>query len=438
MPNPILDQERVQFLKARINEHRNRLLPSWPRMDKERPFVELEVDWVRFSTLNHRTRAEQLSAIHKTGNLQLFTADPMGPSAQKAQYDILRTQDGFEALKQDLGSRKQQEPAVVTADGVLINGNRRAAALRNLYVDDHVLTAQYVQCLVLPEDATSAEIIDLEAELQVARDFKEEYSWINEALLIEEIYQRENRNFERVAIKMHRTEPDVRSYYEKLQQVHQLVAMSNGARQYLDFAENESAFDELAKHIRNKPVAEAESVRHAYFLGTLANVNYRKLRHLRRADASDLILEEFSKDPALQPLMDSISASVQSSEADDPLDAVLGTKESRDGVGDVLGFLATKKPSETLHFPNGDSVVVQDIFDTVQSAINAAASEAEENVRDKTAVVAPLMRAKKAAEELNRAVLALPKARAFKDWDEKAFKEQLLVIDKLLAQLRAG
>lgn len=438
MPNPVLDQERVQFLKAREKKSRNRLLPPWPRMEKELPFVELEVDWVRLSTLNHRTRAEQLSAIHKSGNSRLFTADPMGPIAQKAQYDILRAQEGFDVLKHDLSSRKQQDPAVVTADGVLINGNRRTAALRSLYHDDNNLSAKYVQCLVLPEDSTSEEILDLEAELQVARDFKEEYSWINEALLIEELCQKENRSFERVALKMHRTEPDVRSYYEKLQQVHQLVAMSNGARQYVDFVENESAFDELAKHIRNKPLAEAESVRQAYFLGTLANVNYRKLRHLRRPDASSLIVEEFSKDPALKPLMESIEASEHPVVANDPLDAVLGSPEPLDGLGGVLSFLATKKPTETLHFPNGDSAVVQDIFSTVQSAINAAAAEAEEEVRDQTAVVAPIMRSKKAIEELNRAVLALPRARAFKDWDENVFREQLIAIDKLIAQMRTA
>lgn len=439
MPNPVLDRERVEFLKARQANSRNRLLPAWPRMEKELPFVELDVDWVRFSTLNHRTRAEQLSAIQKSANPLLFTADPMGPAAQRAQYEILRSQEAFAALKADLSNRKQQEPAVVTADGVLINGNRRTAALRSLYHDDNDLGAKYVHCLVLPEDATAEEILDLEAELQVARDFKEEYSWINEALLIEEIYEKENRNFERVALKMHRTEPDVRSYYEKLQQVHQLVAMSNGARQYVDFVENESAFDELAKHIRNKPAAEAESVRHAYFLGTLANVNYRKLRHLRRSDASDLIVEELSKDPSLTPLLDLISTAEQNGDAsDDPLEAVLGSPEPNNGLSGVLAFLATKKPSETLHFPNGDSAVVQDVFSTVQSAINAAASEAEEEARDHTAVLAPILRAKKAVDELSRAVLALPKARTFEEWNENALKEQLSAIEMLLAQLRAG
>ena len=251
MTNPLLDQARAEFIQAR--EVLGKVhLPAWPRQAKELDLVQLEVDWVRFSTLNHRTRAEQLREVAKTGKSDLFTADPLGPSAQAAQYSILRGQEGFTELKQDLRERGQQEPAITTADGVLINGNRRTAALRSLFTDDDVPVARYVKCLVLPADATPAELVDLETELQVARDFKQEYAWINEALLIEELYERENKDFGRVATRMHRVVADVRSLHEKLQHVHQLVDLSNGARLHIDFNENESAFDELAKHVREQ------------------------------------------------------------------------------------------------------------------------------------------------------------------------------------------
>lgn len=272
MPNPVLDQERVEFLRAR-GSTKVALLPAWPRPQKELRVVEVEVDWVRFSTLNHRTKAEQLRTIHNLKQRDLFTADPLGKEAQQAQYKILLQQAGFEDLKSDLRERHQQENAVISAEGVLINGNRRAAVLRSLYHDDHVLQARYVRCLVLPEDATADELVDLEAELQIAKDFKQEYSWVNEAMLIEELYEREGRNFAHVARKMHRDENGVKALYEKLQQLHQLVALSKGAKLHIDFTENESAFDELAKHIKNKPKPEQDSVRSAYFLGnpTLAS-----------------------------------------------------------------------------------------------------------------------------------------------------------------------
>ena len=98
MTNPVLDQERMEFLKARAVLGQVPL-PAWPRQTKELNLVELEVDWVRFSTLNHRTRAEQRAEIARTGNAGLFTEDPLGPAAQGTQYSILSSQVGFAAFR---------------------------------------------------------------------------------------------------------------------------------------------------------------------------------------------------------------------------------------------------------------------------------------------------------------------------------------------------
>lgn len=435
MTNPLLDQQRIQFLRSR-SRIGSVLVPAWPRHDKELPQVEVDVKWVRFSTLNHRTRAEQMREIHISGNPVLFTSDPLGPTAQDAQYRILMGQKGFDLLKVDLKERGQQDPAIVTAEGILINGNRRSAALRSLYDDKH-LKAQYVKCLVLPEDATAVEILDLEAELQVARDFKEEYSWINEALLIEELYDRENKDFEHVAARMHRDPSDLRLLHEKLQQVHQLVAISNGAKLHIDFKENESAFDELSKHIRNKPTAEAEGVRSTYFLGTLAGVNYRKLRNLRRKDAAQMVRREINGDATLAPILSKLISSPVAP-IDDPLDDVLGAPADRSGLNDILSFIATKKPEEVISLEGGETVTVGDLLDTLRGAIILAADEAEEEVRDKTAVSAPIVRCEKAIAELERALSSLPKARTFLEWGENEFQDKVAKLKLLTAALEAS
>ncbi len=439
MPNPVLDQERVEFLKARTIT-RHVLLPAWPRQHKELPLVELEVDWVRFSTLNHRTRAEQMRAMHAANRIDLFTTDPLGTDAQTAQYEILRAQEGFTDLKDDLRERKQQEPAVISAEGVLINGNRRTAALRSLYHDDHVLAAQYVQCLILPEDATANELVDLEAELQVARDFKQDYSWVNEALLIQELYEREGRDFGHVARKMHRDEKAVRALYEKLQQLHQLVALSKGARLHIDFVENESAFDELAKHIKNKPKSEQDGVRSAYFVGTLTGVNYRTLRHLRRADAAELVYKEIDGNKALKPFLE-VLATPPAPTPDDPLDDLLGDSSTTEKSGKsgelmrVLAFLATRKPEETVTLAGGQTASVQDLHNTIQTAVEAAAIEAEEDAKDNTAVVAPIARLDDAIAKVQRAAEMLSKARTHDDWNEFDFQARVEHLRGLLTKI---
>lgn len=432
MPNPVLDQERVEFLRARAS-NRLELLPAWPRPQKELRVVEVEVDWVRFSTLNHRTKAEQLRAVHDAKRLDLFTADPLGKDAQDAQFKILCGQKGFEDLKSDLRERRQQEPAVISAEGVLINGNRRTAALRSLYHDDHVLDARYVRCLLLPEDATADELVDLEAELQIAKDFKEEYSWVNEAMLIEELYEREGRDFGHVARKMHRDEGGVKALYEKLQQLHQLVALSKGTRLHIDFTENESAFDELAKHIKSKSKPEQDSVRSTYFLGTIAGVNYRTLRHLRRADAADLVYKAMSENKALKPFLETIAANAPtaSPKADDPLDDLLGgpaksgDDDSAGKVMGLLGFLATKSREESVPLAGGGAVLVQDLHDTIQKSVEAAANDAEEDAKDATAVTAPMARIEDAIDKVKRATDLLPKARTFAGWKESDFQAKV-------------
>ena len=436
MLNPLLDQDRLTFLNMRDSQ-RKVVTPAWPRAEKELRQVELEVDWVRFSVRNHRTKAEQMQVTDNLGQKDLFTADPLGKEAQDAQFAILSSQSGFADLKADLRNRRQQEPAIVTAEGVLINGNRRSAALRSLYRNDHHLAARYVDCLVLPQDATMAELLDLEAELQVARNFKQDYSWINEALLIEELYEREHKNFDNVATRMHRNVEDVRGLYEKLQQVTQLVALSGGSRHHVDFTPNESAFDELAKHVRNKPAPEAEAVRSVYFLGTLADVNYRQLRHLRRGDAAQMVWRELERDAALKPLLDAASMSTAHlAPSDDPLDDAVGSAPLPAELNGILRFLAGRKPEETIDLGSVQTLA-KNLLSSVQGAIQAAAADAEAEAGERVAVTAPLNRSRIAVKELRRALVDLPKARVLPGWDEAAFAKEVAYAEAALVALKA-
>jgi hypothetical protein len=434
---PMLDPDRAEHLKNRIAASKNKteLVSAWPRSNKELPAVEVETKWVRFSTLNHRTRAEQDREIKTSGRDDLFTADPLGDEAQAKQYQILCGQEGFAELKADMRGRGQQEPAIITADGILINGNRRAAALRSLF-EENYLNAQYIRCLVLPQDTTAEEIVDLEAELQIARDFKQDYSWVNEALLIQELYDREDKNFDRVAKRMHHKVNDVREMYDKIQQVQQLVALSQGTRYLVDFIDHESAFDELAKHIRNKPPKEADDVRAVYFLGTLAGTEYRTLRHLRRSDAADLVRHEIEKDPAMQPVLDAAKTPSPSDSDDHLLDDVLGGPEPEGRLDDLLGFVATKRPEANVTLSDGERVAVNDMLKSLKSAITAAAHEAEEQEKDQSALLAPLQRVERAINELQRAHAQLPKSRAFEEWDERVFMNEIARLEKLVAKLK--
>jgi hypothetical protein len=142
--------------------------------------VQLDVDYLMFRIENTRTTRQQLEYLEKNPNLnQNFFDDPESPQVQDAQREILldvidKSPTG-ELFYDDLRARGQDEPAIVTYEGYIINGNRRTAALQRI-------GTRYIDCVVLPENATSKEIYELEQELQISQEFKDPYHWINELL----------------------------------------------------------------------------------------------------------------------------------------------------------------------------------------------------------------------------------------------------------------
>jgi len=382
------------------------------------------VNWVRFSILNHRTKAERLKVCRDAGNPHLFDQDPLGPAAQEAQLELLKNHAGFEDLKADLRERGQRETAVVTAEGVLINGNRRVAALRDLRNGEKNLKAQYVRAFVLPADATSEEIRLLEAELQVSKTFLEDYSWINRGFLLEELLTEHNQDFDLVAKIMRMKVKDVRDESRKFKLVDQLVAISDQAYMHVDFEPNESAFTELADHIANLPVAEANAVRHAYFLGILGGCRYRDLRHLRRPDALTYVETELEHSAALEAaIAHTGKVEHKASDVDALLEDVLGAATNANRVEALVGFLAKKsKRDEMVTLSGVGSLSVEALLSQVNQVVTQAAREARDDSEEERTVQGPLRYVREAQEKVERARDLLAQARALPDWDEENFK----------------
>ena len=75
----------------------------------------------------------------------------------------------------------QTEPLLLTADGVVVNGNRRLAAMRDLHAADPVRFGSFemVDATVLPEKTPDADIEMIEAALQMAPETKLAYGWLD-------------------------------------------------------------------------------------------------------------------------------------------------------------------------------------------------------------------------------------------------------------------
>ena len=86
---------------------------------------------------------------------------------------------------------KQTEPILITSSGVVVNGNRRLSAMRELYAagDSKYSEFTHINCMVLPASASDKEIKEIEVRLQMQPETKLAYTWVNEALTIKDLMQ---------------------------------------------------------------------------------------------------------------------------------------------------------------------------------------------------------------------------------------------------------
>lgn len=181
------------------------------------PVIRLPLDVPVYRMANARTQTAQLAYI---ANKQLpgdfFSAGQENEEAQQAQHDILTRFAKEEAgsitpIIDELERTKQTEPIMITPAGVVINGNRRLAAMRMLYADKKVDFPSFaeIECMVLPP-LTEDQIDDIETRLQERPETKLPYSWVNETLKVRRQLAQKTKSEADIAQMRRKTVADVR------------------------------------------------------------------------------------------------------------------------------------------------------------------------------------------------------------------------------------
>ena len=179
--------------------------------------VTLSPDVPLFNPNNSRLRA-QLKVHPKSS---IVAADPTSPEAQEVLSQLLANTDKFDALKKQLFDYKQQEPGIITRDGLLVNGNTRLAAVRQLGLTGFDVA-------VLPADATDDDFVEIEMVLQLRKNVHQDYTFTNELLLVES-FQARTQNEETTIANMQWKRgghKKLRSYQGYLQLIEEIRALN--------------------------------------------------------------------------------------------------------------------------------------------------------------------------------------------------------------------
>ncbi len=165
---------------------------------------------------NCRTYSEQQEAIANGLDKNYFTKGQELSTAQNLQHAILVKLAKKEATSVSpilgvLETEGQRIPILITHSGVVVNGNRRLAAMRELYAADESPNSKYayVECMVLPPDTTADEIDDIEANEQARPETKLDYDWIGDAQLVRRQINK-GRSSAEVANQLRRNEADIK------------------------------------------------------------------------------------------------------------------------------------------------------------------------------------------------------------------------------------
>ncbi|MEC7769809.1 MAG: hypothetical protein VX798_01410 [Bacteroidota bacterium] len=160
---------------------------NWVSTGLEQKVYYVPTDLLRFRKDNGRIASDVLSYEKNNGPLSETDAED-----QKILRDFLEKKDPekTEELMNSIEQGTQRNAAIITADGFLINGNRRKMAIEKLWEKTQKKDFQYMKVIILPDSddkdyggpPTIKEIEQIENRYQLQSEGKSEYYNFDRAL----------------------------------------------------------------------------------------------------------------------------------------------------------------------------------------------------------------------------------------------------------------
>ena len=413
----------------------------WKTGSRILPVVEVQLTAIVLNPYSHRIKADLES--HEEDHL---FEDPFSEDAQRIIEHILRGQQRYKELLENITTEGQRDPGVVTVDGVLINANRRATALRDLDPNS------YIRVAVLPPDAGPSEIAQLELKLQLQQDFKQDYSFTNELLFVNDLIE-QGYGIQQAAVELRWKESDVLQHQRILSAIRSLQERCGRALKLVRFDDNKrEIMIELDKKLQSLEKSDPDGARRLLdnrALALLTDVGYQNVReiseffiedHLTPVAADFATLSE-SADGGEQPNQAAyviakhfdniVTSTTESPSGLEGLDILGGEDPVPSRSARLLDFLFESLREGEVEVPGSsgircskDSVTV-----SLNDLITSAAVEAREDRRYHNDLDAPIKYLKDAQKKIKVARERLARTRddpGFKTGDYKYRVKKLL------------
>ena len=310
--------------------------------------INLAIEIPVYHMNNGRTRSEQTRYIAQNNKKDnFFYNNQENNLQQKLQHKTLvklsqqKTANIHAELKKSKNFR-EDAPILLDNTGMVINGNRRLAAIRELYQSDakkyHMFKT--IPCAIVEERLDPKDVKDIENFLQVKKEHKADYDWISLALEIKDERNRLGYSNKEISQSMDIPEKEIERQLEMVTQIEECLEQDWKKPKAYELVINQQQlwFNTSDRAKKKKGSVEEKSV---YLLGRLCSLNADETNERIYKKASILQSPSNIK-PAMKWLMDRQHIKPVKSHSEDS----------------ILGQLK-EKPDELLNIKNLNKIKIQ-------------------------------------------------------------------------------
>jgi hypothetical protein len=395
------------------------------------PLIRVQQELLILNHKNNRLSGQLLDHPKK----EQIEANPELVDSQKELIKVLAQTERFKELKDQLKVLGQREPGLITREGLIINGNTRVAAMRELGM-------QYVDVAVLPDNVNEADILEIEMNLQVTDLVHQDYTFTNELLLMRKFLL--NGGSEKdLAKKMgwiKRGENKVNLHMRLLDYIEEIRGLSKTPLPY-------SVFDNKKQHLKDLDddysnlknegdIDAAESLKWTRLSMIFLGLNKDQVRAMDDEFIDNQLLRHLTGDENQESLK--YIEKYRSASVSDGLDDLLGTQDTK--TIDMRKFLQDFLNDDSMRDSSGDvSIDANDIFSTIQWNARRASDNLIDAKKVEKGNTAPSETLKEIRLKLQDLRLELPEKISASGFNQGKFKydlkkvhDELEKIDQLL------
>ncbi|WP_432095947.1 transcriptional regulator [Streptomyces sp. bgisy100] len=407
---------------------------EWRGKPEHIEVIDMPVDALYYNPNTHRIRAQR---SHDPASDRKLDEDPWSAESQEYLHQLLQAMPSnpndhdpeFDELLKSLRDFQQNEPGLITRDGILVNGNTRRAALKELGNPN-------IRVGVLPESCTWEDINAVELSLQLRKDHRRDYSYINHLLAMEEQHL-QGRPLDKIAHDFRVQVKTCKRDLWVLECLTDLIDRSRDGEAQLRLLDFEEAKEKLAELYRryvkeslvNKEQAEIlKEMRLAAIALKFSKTDIRLIEPDFRTRYLETRLPESLKSPQVASAAVSIPGLGRSVKGAD------AKVEEAKRLTDVILRARAVSSTERLE-PTDEGKQAVRTYRDARQAVEDALEPAGRDARLRKRKQAAPDRIFDACQDIEQAVTDLVLARASRSLDEEAFDEAVLKLRGSLQKL---